>query len=103
MSATATRPRLPVMPPVEKLTLVKPTRDLPAEFDVLAHALSDALDVIATLSLRIATLEAKIRIPKRHSDLEPFSTIVPATDNAPARRIFDASSFIATIAERNKP
>lgn len=90
MTAAATR--LPPMMPAERPKL-KAAPSLQAQFDVLAEAFAHAL-------VRIDALERKIKLPKRLANIEPFSTVVPATENAPARRSFDAASFLASIAER---
>jgi hypothetical protein len=101
MSATAARPRLPQMMPAERPKLkVAPEPDLQAQFDVLAQAFAAALERINAQAIRIDALERLIRLPKRLADVEQFSTVVPATENAPARRVFDASSFLSKIAER---
>lgn len=97
MSATAARPRLPAMMPAEPITRPKlkaaPTPNLQAQFDVLAQTLAHAL-------LRIDALERKIKLPKRLAAVEEFSSVVPATENAPARRSFDAAGLLGSIAER---
>lgn len=100
MTATAARPRLPVMMPAERRLIVLP--DLQAQYDVLAEAFARTFEAMAAQAIRIDALERKIKLPKRLAEVEPFAFVLPAKSNAPARRCFDAAGLLGAIAERQR-
>jgi hypothetical protein len=86
---------MPVAPIPRPKLKAAPAPSLQAQFDVLAESFARAL-------VRIDALERKIKLPKRLAAVEEFTSVVPATENAPARRVFDAASFLGAIAERQR-